>query len=192
MTAKICSVGECGRKHYGHGLCAAHYARQRRSGTVSEDTPVRSPGRPVIDRFMEKVRKNEGGCWIWIGSLSNKGYGQLGVGRRDEGLVTAHRWSYEHFIGPIPDGLWVLHHCDVKACVNPEHLYVGTLEDNMRDVVERGRSKKIPPTACKNGHEYVQGSWTWRPSSDGRYQYRACKECHRQSQLRYMRRKRGK
>ena len=83
------------------------------------------------------LRRNidENGCWLWEGSLTNKGYGKTSNSK----LV--HRLSYEAFVSEIPKGKCVLHKCDVKNCFNPEHLSVGTLSDNMKDMVKKGRNK---------------------------------------------------
>lgn len=75
------------------------------------------------------------GCWLWEQGLDTRGYGAAKVKRR---AAKAHRVSYEAFVGPIPDGAFVLHRCDVKACVNPDHLYAGTHAENMDDL-SRGR-----------------------------------------------------
>ena len=75
------------------------------------------------------------GCWNWIKSRGSHGYGDF---RRD-GHKLAHRWSYATFVGPIPVGLWVLHRCDNHRCVNPEHLFVGDVDDNNKDMVAKGR-----------------------------------------------------
>jgi HNH endonuclease len=185
-----CSVDGCGRPHYGHGLCQTHYARERNSGSVQADVPIIS-GRTPEERFMSHVQQVDNGCWMWTSTIISTGYGQFGRGSREEGAELAHRWSYEHFVGPIPEGLFVLHHCDVRPCVNPDHLYAGTHRDNMDDVIARGRSRKVLPVACNKGHEYVDGSWTWRPTGDGRYNYRACKECACISSRAYYERKKA-
>lgn len=86
-------------------------------------------------RFMESYQECPiSGCWIWIGDFQTSGYGRLKVFGSD---VSAHRFSYELHKGPITDGMHILHTCDVKACVNPEHLREGTHQENMREAAER-------------------------------------------------------
>lgn len=101
---------------------------------------VVSKATPPLLRFWSMVSPGpREECWLWRGVLKSTGYGQLGVGGSRSGRdVQAHRFSFEAFVGPITPGLWVLHRCDVKACVNPWHLYLGTREQNTRDAVERG------------------------------------------------------
>lgn len=79
------------------------------------------------------------GCWLWYGSLRSDGYGQFRAGNK---LRKAHRVAYEAYRGPIPDGLHVLHRCDVRACVSPFHLFLGTNADNMADRNAKGRQAK--------------------------------------------------
>lgn len=94
--------------------------------------------RPLIDRFWEKVNKTDG-CWLWIGSTTTHGYGVIGTGT-GKAAEYAHRLSYEWAHGPIPDGLFVCHRCDTPSCVNPQHLFLGTQSDNMRDAAKKGRT----------------------------------------------------
>lgn len=91
--------------------------------------------KPLRDRFFEKVALSPSGCWLWLGMTAH-GYGYIWNEGR---MLRAHRVSYElHFKRP-PDELVVMHTCDVRGCVNPEHLRLGTASDNMRDCVEKGR-----------------------------------------------------
>jgi len=77
------------------------------------------------------------GCWLWMGMLKDTGYGHFCFKQK---TVRAHRASWEIYNGAIPDGLHVLHRCDNRSCVNPEHLFLGTHQDNMRDCHEKGRA----------------------------------------------------
>lgn len=97
------------------------------------------PIRPLAVKFFEQVDLSNG-CWLWTGARGDHGYGTIGDGPP---WVTklAHRVSYELHKGPIPKGLYVLHTCDVRECVNPDHLYAGTPLDNVRDCFARGRAK---------------------------------------------------
>ena len=98
--------------------------------------------RPVTQRLWTRVAKGEPDeCWPWLGYLHTSGYGQIGVGRREEGLAYTHRVAYEATNGPIPDGLLVRHTCDNRPCCNPAHLLVGTVADNSADMVARGRGR---------------------------------------------------
>lgn len=77
-------------------------------------------------------------CWPWQGTKNEEGYGSLRVSRRSCG---AHRLAYELSVGPIPDGMFVLHHCDNPPCCNPAHLFLGTHQDNMTDMAAKGRGR---------------------------------------------------
>lgn len=89
-------------------------------------------------RFWNKVNKTDG-CWLWTGSTGRRGYGAFRTPAHKYNQQT-HRISYEIHYGPIPDGLWVLHRCDVPGCVRPDHLFLGTPADNMADMVQKGRA----------------------------------------------------
>lgn len=101
--------------------------------------------------FMSKVRKN--GCWQWQESLVARGYGRYWMNGR---CVTAHRAAYVLLKGDIPMGKSVLHTCDNRGCMNPDHLYLGDHKDNMDDCIRRGRHYKQRETRCFRGHEYTK------------------------------------
>jgi len=91
--------------------------------------------RVISDAIVEGIHyaiDDATGCWIWLRSRYNRGYGQYRQQR-------AHRVMWARIYGPIPDGMLVLHKCDVPSCINPEHLFLGDASDNMRDMVAKGR-----------------------------------------------------
>jgi hypothetical protein len=85
--------------------------------------------RTIKERFFEKVYKTSD-CWIWTGALTKSGYGHMVVNGK---VIDSHRISYELFHGKIPDGMLIMHSCDNKKCVNPDHLKIGTYSENMKD-----------------------------------------------------------
>lgn len=93
---------------------------------------------PPEIRFWRKVDKT-GDCWLWLGCLDRRGYGQFGITRSD--TTGAHRFAYRQVNGDIPAGLHVLHRCDNPRCVNPAHLWLGTNADNVRDRCAKGRTR---------------------------------------------------
>ena len=95
----------------------------------------------IIERFWSKVDKECSeffDCWEWIGTILPSGYGQF---RIDGHGVRAHRFMWELVNGTIPKDLYVLHECDNRSCVNPDHLRLGTHKENMEDMTEKGRGK---------------------------------------------------
>lgn len=93
----------------------------------------------IHGRFWSKVDRSGGpdACWNWTSALRSKGYGDFLV--RGKERCAAHRLSYIWAYGPIPNGLFVLHRCDNKLCVNPAHLFLGTHHDNMNDLTTKRR-----------------------------------------------------
>jgi hypothetical protein len=90
------------------------------------------------------------GCWEWTKSRGEKGYGQIWVVDK---FIRVSRAAYEEYVGPIPEGMLVCHHCDNPPCFNPDHLFVGTQSDNIKDCVAKGRWPAANPKGiCKKGH----------------------------------------
>jgi len=96
--------------------------------------------------IFKSIEKDSNGCMIWPKSKNVKtGYGQFNVWNGEKrSLVTAHRMSYELFCGGIPAGMDICHKCDVRACVNPDHLFSGTAKDNVDDMFAKGRQGDYP------------------------------------------------
>lgn len=102
-----------------------------------------STTKPLADRFWAKVEKTAT-CWLWTGAKYG-GYGRLNPGKHSGVPLRAHRVSWELHYGPIPQGMVVCHRCDNPSCVRPDHLFLGSHEDNMLDAVRKGRTKKGRP-----------------------------------------------
>lgn len=137
-------------------------------------------GLTAVERFERKFSPEpNSGCWIWTERLKRDGYGQfkyLGM------MQQAHRVAWMLYRGDIPDGKSVLHKCDNPWCVNPNHLFLGTQLDNMRDAANKGRINSIAGrtailerrravTACSRGHERIL---YWN------YKLRRCRACARE------------
>lgn len=104
--------------------------------------------RSIEDRFWEKVDKTEK-CWIFMGTRDRGfDYGRFRVGRKKE---RAHRVAWTLTFGAIPEGMWVLHHCDTPSCVRPDHLFLGDCSANQMDAYQKGRL--IPPLARARGED---------------------------------------
>ncbi len=99
----------------------------------------RTRGRTTLQRFWACVALGVNECWYWTGYLDDLGYGRTGTGILGE--CKAHRFSYRLFKGDIPAGEEIMHSCDVRCCVNPAHLSVGTHAENIADMVGKGRQR---------------------------------------------------
>jgi hypothetical protein len=161
----MCSIEGCEKPIFARGWCHMHWTRWRRYG----DTSIKkNPNGPKpIDRFMRRVSL-DGDCWVWQGGR-NRGYGAFDV---DGKRVSAHRWSYEHFVGPIPPGMHLDHFvCERAACVNPAHLRpVSPRENTLRSdgPAARNRAK----THCPAGHPYDEANTYMHPRG-----IRCCRAC---------------
>jgi hypothetical protein len=130
---------------------------------------IRTP--PIVRFHRLYTPEPNSGCWIWIGALSGGAggeYGYFGRGGR-EGSMYAHRFSYEHFCGPIPDGFTIDHQCNNKTCVNPDHLKAMTQGDNNRRIFDA-------ISHCPGGHAYADGNMRFKNSLGW---VRDCRTCHR-------------
>lgn len=113
--------------------------------------------KPLIERFLSFVdKKSETECWNWTGAKA-LGYGILAKGWKQT-PYKACRLSYELFVGPIPNGLYIRHKCDNPACVNPNHLEPGTQKQNMQDASKRGRLNPISLKNLRPGAKGILGA----------------------------------
>jgi Autographiviridae endonuclease len=87
----------------------------------------------------ETIPEPNSGCWLFCGPCDDAGYGRIRVGKKKNRV---HRLGFERCIGPIPEGMDVLHRCDVPACWNPDHLFLGTIADNVADKTAKGRQAR--------------------------------------------------
>ncbi len=126
------------------------------------------PTMPLEDRLYSKAVKNEWcGCWEWTGATRN-GYGRIITGSRKDGTrrnESAHRLSYIVSVGEIPPGMEVCHKCDNPRCINPEHLFLGTKQDNMKDREEKGRN------VIFTGEEQPRSKLTKKAVKDARWEH---------------------
>ena len=180
-----CSIDGCVNRQVARTWCDTHYRRWVRMGT-----PYRGE-LSVEDKSTRHVQRNSAtGCWIWTGHITRWGYGRHTMGRGN--ATHAHRWSYEHFVGPVPDGLELDHICHStdlscrggptcrhRRCCNPAHLEPVTHAEN----IGRGRTRPLK-THCKYGHEFNEtNTHVFIRRGDGAT-VRACRPCARDRQRR--------
>ena len=142
---------------------------------------VRFPA--AIDRLLAKVRIDDDGCWIYEGALC-KGYARLRGDDRKK--VFGHRLAWEHFIGPIPDGLTYDHLCEIRACVNPGHGELVPMLVNIRRASRGMATVNRAKSSCPQGHSLAGDNLV--KSAPGR----VCRECRKETNRRYRARRAGK
>lgn len=122
-------------------MCRKHYRKHKASGEILSG---QRPRGSLESRFWPKVAKaDDDSCWEWTAGKSKNGYGVIQEGGKGSALLSAHRVSYELAKGPIGAGLYVLHSCDNRGCVNPNHLRAGTGQENIQEAYDKGR--KVSP-----------------------------------------------
>lgn len=132
---KLCVEEGCSKKARTRELCNAHYEYRRRRGGFDG---ILSPQQDVGRRYESKVDRSGGpeACHPWAASVNQAGYGNF---RADGKMQLAHRWAYSRFVAPLRDDEVVRHSCDNPPCQNLRHLLPGSVQDNVRDMHERGR-----------------------------------------------------
>lgn len=101
---------------------------------------IRTDFRTTEQKFIDSIYPEPNtGCWLWGGRVSRNGYPTFS----DRGFISGHRYSYKYFKGDFDNNLHVLHKCDVCCCVNPDHLFLGTHQDNMKDKAVKGRTNPV-------------------------------------------------
>jgi HNH endonuclease len=169
-----CSVDGCESPAKFRGWCSKHYQRWQKHGDPLGGSRFCND---LMANFWRKVNKDGpipehrpelGACWAWTGSRLPEGYGTFRVGTI---VARAHRFAYEQFVGPIPEGLTIDHLCINPPCVNPAHLEPVT---NAVNVLRGGNpaAENARKTHCARGHEFTaENTYIWK---GGRY----CKACH--------------
>ena len=129
-----------------------------------------------IDRFVAKLEVDENGCWLWQGALTKQdrpgggGYPRFKQGQK---TVLAHRLSYQEWVGPLVEGMEIDHSCNVRSCVNPDHLIQVTPRQNASRVVRPNSLK----THCPEGHQYTIDNTYIRENPRTGGTFRTCREC---------------
>lgn len=171
---------------------AAHPKGSPEGGNWLWKRIYRSPAYLWEKWVLPRVEKEpNSGCWLWMGFVSGSGYALIKANKKD---ILISRMACVIFHGAdLSDKSWLAcHHCDVKLCINPDHIYVGNHSTNIRDSFRRGRKDRPRITACKNGHELTPDNVSDRPlRPDRKTAQRVCKRCHIETQRRYLARKRG-
>lgn len=131
-----CTIPGCNKVSTSN-VCPMHTARIRRHGDPFHfQRPTNgTPHQETVKYFLSRTVESANGCLEWAGQIHYNGYGWFCKGY-------AHRFAYRTFVGPIPAGYDVCHHCDNRRCVRPSHLFTGTRKDNMQDAKRKGRLRR--------------------------------------------------
>jgi hypothetical protein len=160
-------------KPNGYKFCGTLCANRRTQIKQEKRVRIRLDESVLLAKFLKNMVKVSNGCWIWTASNSGtngkEGYGLMWDGVR---IIGAHCFSYEAFIGPITPGLNVCHTCDMPPCVNPAHLFLGTVKDNQEDAKAKGRT--CPGE--KNGNHKLTEEIVQAIRSDTRSSWVCCKD----------------
>lgn len=191
LASRFPSVGESDAQVFQAPESVLFGQNAHRSGeqVASRSNRVKATeGGALLDRIRENVAFSPTGCWLWKGARNSKGYGQIGLFANGKSTSkSVHRLVAAIAHGPIPEGLLALHTCDVRHCVNPAHLYVGTLLDNARDCKARGRGVNTlalinaAKTHCLRGHPYSLENTRVNKKNGGRL----CRICQAVSSRRH-------
>jgi hypothetical protein len=106
--------------------------------------PIPSRPAPLVLRILDNTTVDVNGCWLWMGYRTQQGYGLITVadGSRSGLSIPVHRVVYQLVNGVVPSEMFVCHHCDVPQCCNPEHLFIGTNQENTADKMRKGREAR--------------------------------------------------
>lgn len=154
QLSKVCE--RCGRRFFLRDRPFQSRARFERRRFCSHSCVSGGPTpQDLRERLLSKIAVNTlSQCWEWQGKLMHKGYGTLSLNNK---TVRAHRAAYEVFVGPIPEGEVIMHLCDNRRCINPEHLRAGTFKDNFEDAMRKGR---MPQIGRANSRRRIVGDYT--------------------------------
>lgn len=131
----------------------------------------------AVERFNSKIKYGPE-CWEWQAAKTPSGYGQF---KYKGTMKIAHRVAFEFFMGVKPGPMCVLHRCDNPSCERPDHLFLGTQQDNIADMLKKGRHPGHSKTHCKHGHEFTEEN-TYKHTRKGtRRVSRYCRECRKLS-----------